>query len=239
MLDVVIAVEEPLVRLGLQAALNESPETRVADVLQDVHDLPEALGRVPRAVLILDVRHRRADATLIPGIVRDFPDVRVLVHVQHTAEECVLRHLLAAGGRTRLSHEAICKVDECCLTSLRQQAHGCLPAEAEPDEVIRAVVAVAAGEIVAAPWLVAVNGVRFGQDGAEPRKPITPRELDVMALVAEGLGNKAIAKQLGIREQTVKNHLARLMAKLGLNNRVQVGLVASKYDLTITGVNGN
>jgi DNA-binding NarL/FixJ family response regulator len=79
--------------------------------------------------------------------------------------------------------------------------------------------------------------VRIGQDGDEAHRAITPRELDVMALVAEGLGNKAIARQLGIREQTVKNHLARLMSKLGLSNRVQVGLIASKYDLTIANPN--
>lgn len=232
MLDVVIAVEEPLVRLGLRAALDAASETRVVAALEGVAELASTLERFPSSVLILDVRFRRVDGSLIPGIARRFPQAHVLVYVAHTSEECVVRHLLAAGGRAQLSREAICKIDECCLTSLREQAHGCLPAEASAAEVVRAVTAVAAGEIVAAPWLAAANRLGFGDTRGEKRA-ITPRELDVMALVAEGLGNKAIAKQLGIKEQTVKNHLARLMDKMGLSNRVQVGLIASRYDLTV------
>ncbi len=229
MLDVVIAVEEPLVRLGLQAALDRTDGVQVVEVMDDIEGLDDALRDFPDAVLVLDVRHRRADPRLIPRITQGHPDVRVLVYVAHTAEACVIRHLLAAGGRAQLSPEAVYLVDECCLTSLREQAHGCLPSEAGAEEVVRAVRAVAAGEVVAASWLAAVHG--YGLD--PENKPITPRELEVMALVAQGLGNKAIARQLGIKEQTVKNHLARLMEKMGLSNRVQVGLMASRYDLKL------
>jgi len=229
MLDVVIAVEEPLVRLGLQASLDRTEDVRVVEVMAGVEGLEDTLRGFPDAVLVLDVRHRQADPRLIPRIVEDHPGVRVLVYVAHTAEECVIRDLLTAGGRAQLSPEAVCLVDECCLTSLREQAHGCLPSEAAAEDVVRAVRAVAAGEVVAAPWLAAAHGLGFDHDN----KPITPRELEVMALVAEGLGNKAIARQLGIKEQTVKNHLARLMEKMGLANRVQVGLMASRYDLRL------
>jgi DNA-binding NarL/FixJ family response regulator len=232
MLDVVIAVEEPLVRLGLQASLDRADGLQVVEVMADVEGLEDTLRSFPNAVLVLDVRHRRADPRLIPRITQEHPGVRVLVYVAHTAEECVIRHLLTAGGRAQLSPEAVCLVDECCLTSLREQAHGCLPAEAGADEVVRAVRAVAAGDVVAAPWLAAAHGL--GADTDTENKPITPRELEVMALVAEGLGNKAIARQLGIKEQTVKNHLARLMEKMGLSNRVQVGLIASRYDLKLS-----
>jgi len=229
MLDVVIAVEEPLVRLGLQASLEHTDGVRVVEAMDGIEGLDDTLGGFPRAVLILDVRHRRADPRLIPRITKENPHVRVLVYVAHAADECVIRHLLAANGRAQLSPEAACLVDECCLTSLREQAHGCLPSEAAAEDVVRAVRAVAAGEVVAAPWLAAAHGLGFDNDN----KPITPRELEVMTLVAEGLGNKAIARQLGIKEQTVKNHLARLMEKMGLSNRVQVGLMASRYDLKL------
>ncbi len=234
MLDVVIAVEEPLVRLGLQAAVQGAEDLRVVAVLDRVDGLDDVLERFGSAVVLLDVRYRRAHADLVPGIAASFPDARVLVLVEHTADDCVVRHLLAAGGRAQLSHDAICLVDECCLTSLREQAHGCVPAEASPEEVVRAVRGVAAGEIVAAPWLAAAHRQRINGNPGGEKKAITPRELEVMALVAEGLGNKSIARQLGIREQTVKNHLARLMGKMGLNNRVQVGLTAARYDLRLT-----
>jgi DNA-binding NarL/FixJ family response regulator len=151
--------------------------------------------------------------------------------VAHTAEQCAVRHVMDAADQARLSPDALCRVDECCLMSLRNQAHGCLPREAGAEEVVRAVEGVAAGEIVAAPWLSVVNRARTGRTPLDEAGAITPRELDVMALLAEGMGNKAIARQLGIKEQTVKNHLARIMSKMGLNNRVQVGLAASRYNL--------
>jgi len=55
-----------------------------------------------------------------------------------------------------------------------------------------------------------------------------------MALLAKGLGNKAIARELGIKEKTVKNHAGRLMAKLGLTSRAQVGVVAARYHVRVT-----
>jgi len=234
MLDVVIAVEEPLVRLGLESALEGSEATHVGEVLQTPDAIEDALRRHPRAVLILDVRYRRADPELVPRVARDFPAVHVLVYVTHPAEECVLRHLLAAGGRTSLSPEAVRNLDECCLTSLRHQAHGCLPSEVAAEEVVQAVRRVAAGELVAAPWLTATSRDRLGLDANHHPAAITPRELDVMALLAEGLGNKAIARQLGIKEQTVKKHISRLMEKMGVTNRLQVGLMASRHHVKVT-----
>jgi DNA-binding NarL/FixJ family response regulator len=151
--------------------------------------------------------------------------------VPHTAEECALRHLLTAGGRAHLSPEAAGRLDECCLTSLRGQARGCLPCEADPQEIVQAVSEVAAGRVAAAPWLSAFADV--GMAGAAERPSITARELEVMALLADGLGNKTIARKLGIREQTVKNHLARLMSKLGLTTRTQVGLMAAQHHVHV------
>jgi DNA-binding NarL/FixJ family response regulator len=234
MLDVVIAVQEPLVRMGLGAAVARSEDMRVAATLDGVEELDVSLVGLEAPVLILDVRFRRADPDLIPRTVRGFPDARVLVYVEHRFEDCIVRHMVAEGNGAQLSHDAFCLIDECCLTSLRQQAHGCIPAEASPDEVVRAVRGVAAGEIVAAPWLAAAHRQGMNGDANGEQKAITPRELEVMALVAKGMGNKSIARQLGIREQTVKNHLARLMSKMGLSNRVEVALTAARFDLRLT-----
>lgn len=236
MLDVVIAVEEPLVRLGLESALAEAEDIRSATVLEDPSELENVLREDEPDVLILDVRYRKADADLLPGLRKTYPDMAVLVLVIHTAEECVIRHLLAEGGRARLSPDAVCRLDECCLASLREGAQGCIPAEAGATEVVLAVRAVAKGEIAAAPWLSAVARGNFGNGngvGSADAQAITPRELEVMALLAKGLGNKAIARRMGIKEQTVKNHLARLMTKMGLSNRVQVGVVASRYHVEV------
>jgi len=236
MLDVVVAVQDALPRLGIQAALEDAGVARVVASLDDVEALDAALDEHDPQVLVLDVRFRRNDPDLLPGLVRRHPSCRVLVLVPHKANECALRHLLSEGGRVQLSPSAATRIDECCLTSLRGEARGCIACEAGADEVVQAVTAVAAGHVAAAPWLSAFADVGMGHTGDRPA--ITTRELEVMALLAKGLGNKAIGRKLGIREQTVKNHLARLMAKLGLSSRSQVGLAAARYHVSVVGASG-
>lgn len=231
MLDVVIAVREPLQRIGLEAALKEAETVRVAEVVDDVSGLEDTLSGLDRAVVILDVHYRRADHELVPRIVREYPDVRVLVLVAHGAEDCAARHVTEQGDRVNLSFAAMCDVDECCLASLRNQAHGCLPREIDAGEVVRAVERVAAGDVVADAWMGLLRLGGVNRPSAQEPPSLTPRELDVMGCLAKGLGNKAIGRKLGIKEQTVKNYVARIMSKTGLSNRVQVGLIAARYRL--------
>jgi len=230
-LDVVIAVKEPLLRMGLESALNEAETTRVAHVADDAARLEDSLSRFDRAVLILDVRYRRDDPELVPRIVQMYPDVRVLVLVAHSAEECAVRHLAEEGDQVRLTYAAMCDVDECCLMSLQNQAHGCLRREIDADDVVQAVERIAAGDVVAEPWMTVLRRATVGSNSSEKVPTLTSRELDVMGLLAKGLGNKAIGRELGIKEQTVKNYVSRIRSKTGLGNRVQVGLVAARYHL--------
>lgn len=231
MLDVVVAVPEALRRLGIEASLRESDVARVVAALDSVDTLDAVLEEHQPNVLILDVRFRRDDPELIRGLTTRHPSCRVLVLVPHKAQECALRNLLSGGGPAHLSPGAASRIDECCLTSLKDNAHGCLACEASSEEVIQTVAAVAAGQVAAASWLSAFADVGLGN--GQRRPTITARELEVMALLAKGLGNKAIGRALGIREQTVKNHLARLMSKMGLTSRSQVGLVALRYHVRV------
>jgi len=232
MLSVVVAIQDELPRLGIESALEATDEVRVVSSIDSPAQILAELEAHAPDVLLLDVRFRRADPTLLPDVASRHPSCRVLMYVAHTAQECALRHLLRAGGRAQLSAGALRRIDECCLTSLRRDARGCLPSEASAAEVVQAVKAVAAGHVVAAPWLSAFAEAGMGSVSGRPA--ITVRELEVMALLAKGLGNKAIARQLGIREKTVKNHAARLMAKLGLTSRAQVGVVAARYHVRVT-----
>jgi LuxR family maltose regulon positive regulatory protein len=74
-----------------------------------------------------------------------------------------------------------------------------------------------------------------GRNGRGEPDAISPRELEVMVHLAEGLSNKEIARRLDIREQTVKNHVSRTMAKLGVDSRLAVGLLAAKHNLRLAG----
>lgn len=231
MIDVVVAVQDSLPRMGIAAALEESTTARVVASLDNPELLDDVLDAHTPDVLVLDMRFRRGDPDLVPGLVRRHPECSILMLASHTAEQCALRHLFSGAGRARLSADAADHVDECCLASLRDQARGCLPCEASAREVVQAVMEVAAGRVAAAPWLSAFADI--GRGSAAERPALTTRELEVMSLLGEGLCNKAIARKLGIREQTVKNHLARLMAKLDLDSRTQVGLVAARHNVRV------
>ena len=235
MTRVLIAIAEPIMEAGLQRIIDEAPDLEVVGTLPSVDGLRERATETSADVVVLDVVFRRQDPTLVPDLAA--AGARVLVFVDHSAEECSLRMALGEDGRAGLSDEAMATLDECCLMSLRHSAAGCLARGATPDTVARSLRTVADGEIAAAPWLTALAAAGTAAfAGARPGnglRPITARELEVMALVAEGLSNKAIARRLDLKEQTVKNHLAHMMEKLGLRSRLDVGMFAFKHNVQV------
>ncbi len=235
MIDVLVALEEHLLRLGMKAALEEAEDCRVLGLVEDVGKVEEEVRRLAPQVLVMDARFQRLDRQLIPRLTAEHPELKVLVMVEHSDEECSIRALLADPRAARFSEEALEHLDECCLTSLRSSARGCVPRTADPAKLVQAVRTVAAGEIAAAPWLTAILAPGSGVPRPEGPAPISARELDVIGLVAEGKGNKEIARRLGIREQTVKNHLASIMQKLGLKSRLEVGIHAVRQNLAAPG----
>jgi DNA-binding NarL/FixJ family response regulator len=234
MIDVLVAVADPIAAAGLSAILDGAEDMRCLPPVDALENVRASVAVHEPDVLVLDVVYRRLDAGLVPEIADGPTGTHVLVYVDHSAEDCGVRHMLSLGGTARLSPEALAKVDECCLTSLQHQALGCLGTGSSPDHLLRAVRTVAAGEVAAAPWLSAVTEtVRGGNGGGEPA-PISAREVEIMALLGQGMSNKQIAERLGIREQTVKNHVARTMDKLGAHNRLEVGLMAARHHIRVT-----
>jgi DNA-binding NarL/FixJ family response regulator len=229
MIEVVVALEEPLLRLGIRAALDEAEDCRVTGSIGGVAEVEEVVRERKPQVLVLDAGFQREDRQIIPRLMAEHPALKVLVVVEHSDEECSVRALLADPQAARFSEDALEHLDECCLTSLRSSARGCVARTAEPDRLVHAVRTVAAGEIAAAPWLSAI--LTSGASGNAAPAPISARELEVIRLVADGKGNKEIAKLLGIREQTVKNHLASIMQKLGAKSRLEVGVSAVRQNL--------
>jgi len=230
MIDVVVAVEEPLLRLGTRAALDEAEDCNVTGTTGRVEEVEDVVRSLRPHVLVMDAEFQRADRGIIQRLVGEHPHLRVLVIVEHSDEECSVRALLADPKAARFSEDALEHLDECCLTSLRSSARGCVARTAEPDLLVQAVRTVSRGEIAAAPWLTAL--LTAGSTGRPAPAPISARELDVIGLVADGKGNKEIARILGIREQTVKNHVASIMQKLGAKSRLEVGVHAVRQNLS-------
>jgi DNA-binding NarL/FixJ family response regulator len=121
--------------------------------------------------------------------------------------------------------------DERLLPAIQAGAAGYLLKDAEPDEVTRAIRAAHEGEAVIAPAAAARLVETIAKDHPSPRDRLTTREHEVLELIAHGRSNKRIALELGISEKTVKAHVGRVLAKLGVADRTQAALLAVREGL--------
>jgi DNA-binding NarL/FixJ family response regulator len=119
--------------------------------------------------------------------------------------------------------------DERLLPAIRAGAAGYLLKNVQPQELARAVRLADAGETLIDPAVAArlVEAVADGQ-AAEPDHQLTPREQEVLDLIARGFSNKRIALELGVAEKTVKTHVSHVLAKLGVSDRTQAALYATR-----------
>src|SRR5262249_16899467 len=119
----------------------------------------------------------------------------------------------------------------------RSGVSGVLPHDATPREIVAAIEAAAAGLLVVHPSALANPARRSpSAPAAAPEAPeggLSPRELEVLAMMAEGLGNKAMAAALGISTHTVKFHLASIFAKLGAGSRTEAVAIGVRRGLVM------
>ena len=126
-------------------------------------------------------------------------------------------------------------LDEYVYGALRAGAAGFLLKSVEPDRLVEAIRLVAAGDGVLAPQVTRKLITAFAEvSRPEPEQPrgladLTERERDVLACLGDGLSNAQIARKLAISETTVKTHVSRVLAKLGLQSRVQAAILAAEH----------
>jgi DNA-binding NarL/FixJ family response regulator len=121
--------------------------------------------------------------------------------------------------------------DDRLLAAVRAGAAGYLLKTAQPQEVVRAIRAAHAGNAVLDP-VPAGRLLQALAIGEHSRQPLTQREREVLELLTRGLANKRIAQELGVSEKTVKAHVGRILAKLGVSDRTQAALYAVREGLT-------
>ncbi len=226
---VLIALAVPFFRAGVRKILEEQDDLEVVGEISAREEVLPAVVRLEPDVAIVDTDFQRADSGLIESIRDTRPSTGVLVMVNHSDDECVIRAMLADPSGPQFSDDALTRLSECCLMALRSSARGCVPKVAEPDRLVRAIRTVAAGGLAAGAWLGSMVG-RLSDPAPEAGR-VTGRELEIISLVARGLENKEIGAELEIAEQTVKNHLSRVMKKLGLRNRQEVAMFAVRVHL--------
>ncbi len=125
------------------------------------------------------------------------------------------------------------------VEALRSGARGYLLKDMEPDELVVALRDIVAGQTVVAPTLAPVLAKVVQGDVQPPPEPsdsifdeLTPRELEILGLLAEGQSNKVIARNLGITDGTVKLHVKAILRKLDVHSRVEAAVIAVKHNLS-------
>lgn len=175
-----------------------------------------------------------ADGNSALTLIQDHaPDVAVLdIQMPGPNGIEVTRALRAAGSLVAILILTAYDDDPYIMAGIQAGANGYVLKSAAPDEIIRAVRAVHEGQsavdpIVAAKLMAHVAALR-SVPPTLAAEPLTDRELEVLALVAKGLTNRAIGHQLGISDRTVQGHLANIYGKMGASSRTEAVMAAVK-----------
>jgi len=220
-ISLVVADDHEVVRAGFAALLDTQPDFSVLGTAADGADAVATCRELRPNVVLMDIRMPGTDgisATQQLTAVADPPKVLILTTFD---------------------------LDEYVFDALRAGASGFLLKDVTAERLFEAVRVVAAGEALLAPAVTrrlisefarlrpqAVAGAA-GRPGA--LAALTPRETEVLRLVAEGLSNTEIAARLVVTEETVKTHVSRILAKLGLRDRTQAVVAAYESGLVVPG----
>jgi DNA-binding NarL/FixJ family response regulator len=222
MTRILIADDQALVRAGFKMILDAEDDL---DVVGEASDGTEAVAMADRLepdVVLMDIRMPELD-----GI------------------EATRRVIAAAGDRpVRVLMLTTFDLNEYVYEALRAGASGFLLKDVPPEQLVAGIRVVAEGEALLAPSITKRLIQEFASAAparAEPPRgldELTARELEVFKLIARGLSNAEIAEELVVSETTVKTHVARVLMKLGLRDRVQAVVLAYEAGVAVPGRTG-
>ncbi|MFE5561931.1 response regulator [Streptomyces sp. NPDC056544] len=213
---VLVCDDQALVRTGYVTIFSAQPDMEVVGEAENGHEAVQAARRLRPDVVVMDIR-----MPLLDGI-------------QATSQ-------LAGPGAEdppKVLVVTTFNVDAYVYDALRAGASGFLLKDAPPLELVNGIRTVARGEALLAPAVTRHLIGHFAEhirptnpEGEKVVKALTPREREVFRQVAEGLSNAEIAEALFIAPETVKTYVSRILAKLGLRDRVQAVVLAHRAGL--------
>jgi DNA-binding NarL/FixJ family response regulator len=214
-ISVLIADDQDLIREGLRMLLEAEPDLRVAGEVGDGSEALAEARRVDPDVVLMDVRMPVVDG------------------IEATAQ------LVRGGCRARILMLTTFDLDEYVYRAMKAGASGFLLKDASGGQLAEAVRTVHKGDALLAPAITKrliedfCRGPAPGANGSD--LGLSERELEVCRLVARGLSNREIAAQLYVSEATVKTHVAHVLSRLGLRDRVQVTVFAYEHGIVRPG----
>jgi DNA-binding NarL/FixJ family response regulator len=218
MIRVLLADDQALVRVGLRKILESEPDTSVVGEASDGEQAVNETRRLRPDVVVMDIR------------------MPVLDGIEAT------RRIAAAQPGSRVLILTTFGLDGYVYDALRAGASGFMLKDAPPEDIAAAVRIVAGGDALLAPAVTRTVIHEFARHppAAPPRPPrqvgeLTPREREVLDLLIRGLSNPEICTELVISEATAKTHVARILQKLELRDRVQAVIYAYENGLASPG----
>ena len=219
---IVVADDHDVVRSGFTSLLETQPEFTVVGTARDGAEAVRVGRQLEPDVVLMDVR--------MPG----------MDGIEAT------RQLTASGAAgTRILILTTFDLDEYVYEALRAGASGFLLKDVTAEVLFHAVRVIAAGDALLAPGITRRLINEFAQRSDQTPPPafgleeLTPRETQVLQLIAEGLSNSEIADRLVVTEETVKTHVSRILGKLGLRDRTQAVVLAYETGLVVPGSRGS
>ena len=215
-----IADDQQMVRRGFKVILESEPDIAVVAEAGDGREAIELVRRHGPMVALLDIRMPVLDGLQAARQIMEIrPATRVLILTTFDADDYV-------------------------YTALRAGASGFLLKDAPADQLVTAIRCIAAGDALIDPVITRRLISRFALaargsiDLPDELRQLTARELDVLRLVARGLSNIEIARELVVEENTVKTHVSRILMKLNLRDRVQAVVLAYETGFVTPDIRG-
>src|ERR1035438_8184428 len=208
---VILADSQAIYRVGMRKVFSPDSGVTVAAEADNLQSLQDTVQRVPADVLLLEGAMINGTANAVPAVVRLAPDLKIIVQAASTDE----------------SHT---------VDLYRRGVRGIIPRSISPDLLVKCVRKIAAGET----WInnrsihsviEAYRSQASAANSPRSRPLLSPKELSVIACLAQAKRNKEIANQLGTTEQVIKNYLRRIYNKLDVSDRLELAMYGLHHQL--------
>lgn len=220
MINIIIAEDQKIVREGIKMILSLDKEINVVGEVENGQELIKFLENVTPDIILMDVRMPLIDGVKATKIIKDkYKDVKVIILTTFNEDEYIFK-------------------------AIKYGAEGYILKDAGSEYIIKAIKSVSNGAMLLDPEVTAkvvkaFNSITNENNNYEPNylcdklDSLTPREIDVAKLVAQGKSNKDICQELFLTEGTVKNYVTRILGKLELNSRTELALFINQTDIDI------